>query len=246
MINSDPQNVLVLAPHPDDESLGCGGTLRRISADGGRVDVLFMTRGQRGLEPGSPTSQPVEQDLAERRTAEAEAACRLLGARTATFLSGRDGQLNTQSELSTEILTRLTAVEYQSVFCPWPGDAHRDHAATYRWLHRALRRYPREICIWLYEVWTPQTPNLILPIDGTIEAKIAAIHAHRSQVALFDYAGAFRALARYRSLLCPSACYAEAFFTCDRSSLLEDADLPWLHPKALSADIEPEPWRSSD
>lgn len=240
------QNALVLAPHPDDEALGCGGTMRRISAEGGGVDVLFLTRGEHGVEAGQTASRQVELDLAERRTREAEEACRILGVRKIHFLSGNDGRLAAQPELAEEIRRQLTADDYQSVFCPWPGEAHCDHAATYRWLHLALTHCEREISVWLYEVWTPQTPNIVLPIDGSIEAKIAAINAYHSQTALCDYASSFRALARYRSLLCPASSYAEAFYTCDRSSLLEDADLPWLQPKGLAADTVQESWRLCD
>ena len=240
------QNALVLAPHPDDEALGCGGTMRRIASEGGGVDVLFMTRGERGVDAGLPASRQVELDVAARRTREAEEACRLLGVRKFRFLPGNDGRLAAQPELAEEICRQLATEDYRSVFCPWPGDAHCDHAATYRLLHQALAHCEREISVWLYEVWTPQTPNIVLPIDGAIEAKIAAVSAYHSQTALIDYAGAFRALARYRSLFCPSSSYAEAFYTCDRSSLLQDADLPWLQPKGVVADTVQESWRSCD
>lgn len=241
---SAAHNALVLAPHPDDETLGCGGTLRRIAAEGGGVDVLFLTRGERGVEAGLAASRQVEIDLAERRTHEAEEAGRLLGVRNIRFLSGNDGRLAAQPELAEEIYRQLTAEDYRSVFCPWPGEAHTDHVATYRLLHSALARCHREISVWLYEVWTPQTPNIVLPIDDAIETKLAAINAYQSQITLLDYASAFRALAQYRSLFCPSSSYAEAFYTCDRSSLLEDADLPWTQPKGAAAAAEQDAWRS--
>lgn len=222
------QTVLVLSPHPDDESLGCGGTLKLISSSGGQVDVVYMTRGRMGVEPGARATTEVQEDLAKRRTAEAEEACRILGASSVTFLEGHDTKLPTQPHLAQDILKLLVVKPYHSVFCPWPKDGHSDHMATYQLLHWALRQYGRDIDVWLYEVWTPLEPNIAIAIDTTIEAKIQAIRAHQSQLAVIDYEAAFRGLAAYRSLNCPSAKYAEAFFTCDSLSLLKGEDLPWL------------------
>jgi LmbE family N-acetylglucosaminyl deacetylase len=138
--------------------------------------------------------------------------------------------------LSGAILGVLQSHRYASVFCPGPSESHADHAAAYALLRAALQQYANDIEVWLYEVWTPLEPNMVIPIDATIEVKMAAIRAHESQLAVMDYATAFRGLAQYRSLFCPTSRYAEAFFTCDRISLLEDEDLPWLgrQPSGLS------------
>jgi LmbE family N-acetylglucosaminyl deacetylase len=222
------QTALVLSPHPDDESLGCGGTIKLISSSGGQVDVVYMTRGRMGVEPGARATPDVQEGLAKRRTAEAEEACRILGVNSVTFLEGRDTRLATQPQLAQDILRLLLAKPYHSIFCPWPRDSHTDHMATYQLLHWALRQYNQDIDVWLYEVWAPLEPNIAIAIDTTIEAKIQAIRAHQSQMAVVDYETAFRGLAAYRSLNCPSAKYAEAFFTCDSLSLLKGQDLPWL------------------
>ncbi len=69
-----PKNILVLAPHPDDESLGCGGTIKLLTQAGMQVDVLLMTRGENGLDaPGHQPADEHEQQAA-RREAEARAA----------------------------------------------------------------------------------------------------------------------------------------------------------------------------
>ncbi len=157
-------------------------------------------------------------------------ACKVLGVRNATFLPGRDGMLQTQPHLSDAILQSLGKVEYRSVFCPWPYDAHADHVATYAMLHDALRRHPKNIDIWLYEVWSPLKHNICIAIDSTIEAKMQAFAAHESQAAILNYAAAFHGLARYRSLFCPPAQFAEAFFQCDRAALLSHENVPWPKP----------------
>lgn len=215
------QKVLVLAPHPDDESLGCGGTINLIASAGGQVDVLFMTRGERGTEAGAAATYAVQQNLAETRTREAQAACRILGVSQVNFLEGQDSRLHLQPELAEGIYHQLLQDTYRSVFCPWDQDAHRDHQSTYSLMTAALRRLRRHLDVWLYEVWSPLRPNMVVAIDSTIDLKMEAIGAHASQLESMDYARGFRALAQYRSLLCPTARYAEAFFTCDSQALLE-------------------------
>src|SRR5262245_2853888 len=85
--------VLVLAPHPDDESLGCGGTLRQLTDSGVIVDVAFMTRGELGGRRGVVMPPLDRLVLATQRGQEAVQACGILGVRNIHFLSGRDGDL---------------------------------------------------------------------------------------------------------------------------------------------------------
>lgn len=226
------QNALVLAPHPDDESLGCGGTIKLITTAGGVVDVLFMTRGENGFPPGVTPTDADRMRLAERREAEARAACERLGVRRVAFLNGIDGSLGDCPSFSGSILAALRDGNYQSVFCPWPYDRHGDHRVTYRMLHHALSVLRRSIDVWLYEVWTPLEPNFMVAIDAQLDAKMHAFEAHESQAAALKYADAFRGLARYRALSCPPATAAEAFFHCPSESLLRHAGIPWPKPVA--------------
>ena len=114
----------------------------------------------------------------------------------------------------------------------WPYDAHTDHAATYAMLHEALRHYHRDIDVWLYEIWSPLKHNICIAIDTAMDVKMAAFRAHESQAAMLNYAEAFHGLARYRSLFCPPARFAEAFFNCDRVMLLNHENIPW-RPSSL-------------
>jgi N-acetylglucosamine malate deacetylase 1 len=235
VISSTRQKALVLAPHPDDETLGCGGTIKLITSGGGTVDVLYLTRGELGGEPRGDVPPGVQQEIAgQQRSEEAEAACRILGGREVQFFEGRDGQLGREPRLWHAVWEALEADHYRSVFCPWQNDGHSDHTATFRLLASAIGHRPGEIEVWLYEVWTPLSPNMTIPIDSTIHAKLEAIRAHKSQMAMMNYARAFRALAQYRSLFCPSSRYAEAFSIMDREELLAAAD--------RSGAMAPQPW----
>ena len=214
------KNILVLAPHPDDESLGCGGTIKLLTQAGMQVDVVLLTRGENGLD--APGQQPASahDQLAVRREAEARAACKILGVHDVQFLAGNDGSLSHQPHLTKPLAGILQAGKYQRVFAPWYGEAHPDHVATFRLLQRALADAALSPSIWLYEVWTPLEPTDHVPIDATMAAKRQAIEQHQSQLDCLDYLSAFVGLAAYRALACPPSKYAEAFITLDTKALL--------------------------
>lgn len=217
------QKILVLAPHPDDMAIGCGGTIKSFSSAGHVVDVVYMTKGERGLKPGAILSEDTMLDLARQRSREARQCCTILGVSTITFLNGNDGQLHQQSELIQDLLRILEGNDYHIVFCPWKEDGHPDHIATFTILARALMSFSKEVDVWFYEVWNPLWPNKIVPIDATIDYKLAAIKAHASQMECKDYVNGFFGLSRYRSLFhsqqAPSK-YAEAFLVYDKASLM--------------------------
>src|SRR5687767_10231903 len=132
------RSVLVLAPHPDDETFGCGGTSRMLSESGIAVYVAFMTRGEHGLEEGVAPTAEASRQIAEVRTREARAACEVLGVRQALFLNGSDTCLKDEPHLAASIAELLKGGAYQRVFCPWHQDGHEDHKATFSLLRRAV------------------------------------------------------------------------------------------------------------
>jgi LmbE family N-acetylglucosaminyl deacetylase len=217
------QTVLVLSPHPDDETFGCGGTIKLLTTGGTAVDVLYLTRGEMGVETPETATAESQRELALVREQEARAACAILGVREVRFLEGRDSQLASQPGLVEPLCQALMAGRYDRVFCPWPEDGHVDHQATFAHFRQALRRYREPLQVWLYEVWTPLRHTICVPIDTTMEAKVAAMRAHRSQLACLNYLTAFQGLAAYRGLFCPGSRFAEAFITGDRQMVSGDA-----------------------
>jgi len=213
------QEVLVLAPHPDDETFGCGGTIRMLADRGVAVDVAYLTRGERGMESAGG-SEVDRRQLAETREQEARKACKVLGARHVVFLGGSDTRVSEEPELAAEILNMLNRASYQRIFCPWPQDAHTDHQATFKHLREAIIASSRAYNFWLYEVWKPLPANTFVPIDLTIDFKRQAIDQYESQLSQLDYREGFLGLAAYRGLFCPPSKFAEAFWVCDREELL--------------------------
>jgi len=212
--------VLVLAPHPDDETFGCGGTIRMLTDSGVLVDVAFLTRGEQGMDAATMHSLDASHQLAEVRSKEARAACGVLGVRSVLFLDGSDTRLSEEPQLATSIADLLRADNYQRVFCPWPHDSHEDHQATFSLLRRAVVENQFDPSFWLYEVWKPLPANTFVPIDHTMQAKRQAIEQYQSQLPQLNYREGFVGLAAYRSLFCPGSSFAEAFWVCDRREML--------------------------
>lgn len=142
-------HLLVLAAHPDDETLGAGGLIAASAASGARVEVIIATDGA-ASHPDSPTHTP--NQLARRRREEAtEAVARLDPLATVTFLGLPDGRLDQRRrELEQAVAGRLRPGCL--VVTPWRGDRHPDHAACALATRAVLRR--RVGCAhWQYPIW---------------------------------------------------------------------------------------------
>jgi LmbE family N-acetylglucosaminyl deacetylase len=202
------RRVLVLCPHPDDESVGCGGTMAVLSAAGAAVHVVYATDGE--ATRGGAESMA---EIARKRQGEATAACKILGTELVTFLSLPDGALHEhQSELQDRLSAMLSAVAPEMVLLPWFGDHHRDHRSLDEAFAAVVADHPVEE-VWGYETWTPLPPRRIVDITATVETKRAALAEHRTAAQAFDLE-AMVGLSRYRSLQgLLGAGWAEAFLT---------------------------------
>lgn len=181
--------LLVVAPHPDDESLGCGGVVA-LAADAGRpVVVAILTSGD-GSHPGSRSTPPAL--LAALREGEAREAVAILaphGAEVA-FLRAPDGRLSEHADDAQAWLDALFARHrFAAAFAPWEADPHPDHKAAASLAEAAAAAHGS--ALFAYPVWgltlddaAPagrQLEAVRLDIAGAAERKARAIAAHRSQ-----------------------------------------------------------------
>lgn len=203
------RRVVVLAPHPDDESVGCGGTIALLAAAGALVTVVFATDGDATIGSGSGAGE-----TAVLRRGEAERALQVLGVTgvTARFLGLPDGGLAGVLDQLTEAVSSVVAeAGPEAVLLPWFFDAHDDHRALSRALVAGRDRLPADLEVWAFETWTPLPPNRLVDITGVVERKQAAIAAHVTAHQAFDV-GALLGLSRYRSVHgLMGRGYAEAF-----------------------------------
>lgn len=172
-------NVLCVGAHPDDPESGCGGVLARYRESGHRVTIVYLTRGERGIQGKSL------DEAAAVRTAEAQEACRILGARP-LFAGQIDGATELNPE-RTAAFTRLLAAEKPDVvFAQWPLDTHMDHQIASLLTLRAFYSASRRFHLYFYKVDAgAQTqgfrPTDYVDITAVREKRKAALFAHKSQ-----------------------------------------------------------------
>ncbi len=174
-----PLKVVCVGAHPDDPESGCGGTLIRYAAEGHKVTAVYLTRGERGIEGKS-----LEQ-AAAIRTAEAEAAAKIIGAKAA-FAGQIDGDTELNSARTAAFLKLIAAEAPDVLFAHWPIDSHSDHqVAALLTLRAWFALQPRPV-LYFFEVNSgSQTqgfhPTHFVDISAVREKKKAALFAHRSQ-----------------------------------------------------------------
>lgn len=203
-------NVLVLAPHPDDEVIGCGGTICKHVARGDRVVAVFLTSGELGLK-----HLPREKAW-QLRESEARKASRILKLATLEFLRLPDWTLNAHvREAARRLAPSLAREMPELIYLPHPGEWHPDHQAALPILRAALRAAViRKPELRGYEVWTPLAEHSHAEnITAVMPRKLRALRAHRSQLGEFDYIRAVKGLNQFRGALAAKCGYAEVFQT---------------------------------
>lgn len=200
-------NVLVIAPHPDDEILGVGGTIAKYIANGDNVYVCIVTKGKPPMFDSMQVSQVRD---------EAVKAHKILGITDTFFLDFPAVQLEEvpKSELNAAILKVIDKVKAEVVYLPHRGDIHLDHKIVFDSSMVALRpvRENNVKEIYCYETlseteWdAPNVTNVFIPdtwvdITGFINQKIKAMSVFESQLYSYPHPRsieAIEALSRYR------------------------------------------------
>ncbi len=217
--------VLVVAAHPDDEVLGCGGTIARHAFEGDDVFVLILAEGATSRDNRRTADQPPEVAALQ---ASAAAAAEILGAAPPRFLGFPDNRLD-----GVDLLDVVKAVEEViSEFSPGivythhAGDLNIDHRIAFRAVITACRPQPDTVIREIYTFETPSssewappdaahvfTPRRFVDISRTLERKMAALACYESELRPFPHARSIEgvgALAKWRGATMGCAA-AEAF-----------------------------------
>lgn len=216
---NDKGPVLVVAPHPDDEVLGLGGTMARLAGAGVPVHVAIVTSGR------APRFAPAQRDTVR---AEAKAAHAALGVTQTHYLDCPAAELGEfpHADLNGAIGTLVRDLDPVTIFAPHPGDIHLDHQLTFLSSLVAARphqaAYPRRIFAyetlsetnWNAPYLTPAfVPQVFVDISATLERKLEAFALFASQQRTAPHersVAALRALATLRGATVHRAA-AEAF-----------------------------------
>ncbi len=186
--------LLVIAPHPDDETLGCGGLIAACARARIPVHVAILTDGERS-HPGSRHWPPQRLGAARRR--EATMALQRLGVRATalTFLGLQDGRLLASAVAREAAIRQLTTLarrlRAKRIIGPWRHDPHPDHVAAAEITRAIADALPHARALY-YPIWGRFLPGdvaltdrrwrpLRIDVSPFLPAKRRALAAHRTQ-----------------------------------------------------------------
>jgi len=203
------KTVLIVAAHPDDEVLGCGGTMARRVEDGDQVHVVFMADG------ATSRSQPSDRGYIEERNTAALKACQILGAQTPEFLGFPDNRMDSIALLDViqAIENVIDKIQPTVVYTHHGGDLNVDHQITHQGVMTACRPQPgvsvREI--YSFEVlssteWaapsaaTVFVPNCFVDIEKVLDQKQSALEAYNVEMRRFPHSRSIEAVVALATL----------------------------------------------
>jgi len=209
-------SALVVAPHYDDELLGCGGLLLQLVADGAAIRTLFLSDGGAGVAPGERAA------YSERRRLEADRVGQRLRLAGIEHLGLPDGELERrQDEIAAAIEPALVTFRPRLLLVPSPLEASADHRATFAAVHRVLAAVRpgsplaaavEGLEVLLYEVNRPGFPDLLVDVTGELAELESIFSTYASQEERHPYWRAALGLRRYRTqTLAPAVEAAEGY-----------------------------------
>lgn len=192
-------NVLFVAAHPDDEVLGCGGTILGLSRAGHRVSIAILGEGLTARRDARERAATAA--LRDLRACSREAA-RVLGAHEVTHHALPDNRFDTLPllEIVKLVEAEITRVRPRVVYTHHGGDLNVDHAVVHRAVLTATRPVPGQGVREVYAFETPSStewaftasatpfrPNVFADIAGDLEGKLRALSCYPSEVRAFPH-----------------------------------------------------------
>ncbi|UOQ50281.1 PIG-L family deacetylase [Gracilibacillus caseinilyticus] len=178
------KNVLVLAPHMDDETIGLGGTIKKHASEGADVHVALITDGSNSVSSLS------KEALTKKRIQEMQEVKKLLGIKDIIYMGLPDGNVRSTDHAQSKLIQIIKDVNPDLVYCTLFVDAHPDHTETAILLANVIPKL--EDCqfdIRLYEIncaIPPSYINCVVDISETFADKKQAIDTFQSQAIAFD------------------------------------------------------------
>jgi LmbE family N-acetylglucosaminyl deacetylase len=200
-------SVLVLAPHPDDETLACGGAIALHAAQGDPVTVVIATDGA----AGDPEAHYSGSEYPALRQAESRSAAQILGVTSLQFWGYPDGKLAEAADLTDRLAEVIRDIQPALLYRPSTLEVHPDHSSLAAAVDRALESYRGRVAAYAYEIWATVRPTHLLDITTVWEVKRKAAEQYQTQLRYNDYLHKISGLNAYRAIHLPSARYVEAF-----------------------------------
>lgn len=205
------ESVLIIAAHPDDEVLGCGGTIAKLAQKGFNVNVLFLADGE-----SSRTDIENVGALILKRKKNAEAALKVLGCNSLSFLDLPDNRLDSLNllDVTKKVENYIDTIKPFKIITHDAHDLNIDHQITHKAVATACRPQPgncvRELLFfevlsstdWAFSNFFE--PNLFEDISKTLELKIEALSCYHDELREFPHPRsieAIKSLASYRGAM---------------------------------------------
>jgi LmbE family N-acetylglucosaminyl deacetylase len=198
--------IAIIAAHPDDEVLGCGGTLARLANEGHQVHILLMADGESSR---GGAEQPIDAGLLSARNMAAETACKILGCASVEALNLPDNRLDGMDRLDVikQIEHFVELYRPSTVFTHHAGDVNIDHRVVHDAVIAACRPQPEHPVkeLLFFEVpssteWRPPgsaitfAPNLFYDISTTFTLKLKALQVYESELRTFPHTRSLKAV----------------------------------------------------
>lgn len=212
--------ILIVAAHPDDEILGCAGTVARMVKEGAEAYILILGEG--------PTSRRITKDCElELVYLKVKKANDVIGMKTVHLMGYVDNQFDTLPllKLTQTIESFIEIFKPDIIFTHFKDDLNIDHRITYQAVITATRPMKDETVKEIYSFEIPSStewgfptsfsPDVFWNIDGTLDKKIEALGIYESEMRPYPHPRSTKGieyLASYRGMQCGCE-YAEAFKT---------------------------------
>ncbi|MBZ5856455.1 PIG-L deacetylase family protein [Flavihumibacter profundi] len=173
------RKIVCVGGHPDDPETGCGGTLALLSGLGHDVTIIYLTRGEAGIDGTG------HKEAAAIRSKEAEAACRILKAKP-VFAGQIDGDTVVNNEWVITMKDLIAREKPDIVFTHWPVDTHKDHQSASLLTIQSWEKLNKSFDLYFFEVCTGNQTRGFKPTDyvniTTVQdQKRKAVYCHTSQ-----------------------------------------------------------------
>jgi LmbE family N-acetylglucosaminyl deacetylase len=182
------KKVIVFALHPDDETLGCGGTIVKEVQKGRKVYVVLMTDGRHSHDLVLGLREPPPEKIARIRAKEFGEDTKILGIPSANLIHLRfeDSKLTQHTQEAKEKTLRiLCEIEPVEIYVPYRNDGSEDHCATYEIVKESILEAKLHVTVFEYPMWNRETPTGLkvhsTNIRDQLKRKLEAISKYKSQ-----------------------------------------------------------------
>ncbi|MCX5686484.1 MAG: PIG-L family deacetylase [Candidatus Omnitrophica bacterium] len=192
------RKLLVLSPHPDDESIGAGGLLwahRDIS----EIHFVVMTKGEKGgaLREDCQDPEFFKARMAEARKNEFSKTASMLNVKSCHYLDFEEEKILCDSKTADKLRLIINAIKPDVLLIPWFLDDRIDHRDTNILYQKACSDL--EAMVLSYEVWSMLEPNAVFDISEHLEGKLSLIRNYETQLRTVDYISYVEGLSKVRA-----------------------------------------------